>query len=86
MTIKQQYSNDVKKDINFASLKVIKNIRFTDREIDVIACLIGGRSYKKIASILSISPKTVEYHVRNIMLRIGYNSRESIIDFIEKSG
>ena len=32
----------------------IKNIAFTKREVDVIACVIGVRSYKKIAATLSI--------------------------------
>ena len=64
MKSEQQYLNEVKKDISFASLKVIKNIRFTKREIDIISCLVGGRSYKKTASILSIAPRTVEHHVR----------------------
>jgi len=39
-----------------------------------------------VASLLSISPKTVEAHTRNIMLKLGCNSRESIIDFVEKAG
>jgi len=69
----------------YAYLKNINNVIFTSREIDVIACLLSGRSSKKIASLLSISSKTIENHIRNIMLKLGYNSRESIIDFIEKS-
>ena len=67
------------------NLKLIGNIYFTTREIDIIACILGGRSSKKIASFLSISPNTVSIHIRNIMLRLGCNSRERIIDFIEKS-
>jgi len=67
-------------------LKTIDNVRFSPREIDVIACLLKGRATKKIAHILSISPKTVATHVRNIMLKLETNSREGIINFIEKSG
>ena len=63
----------------------IKNIAFTKREVDVIACVIGGRSYKKIAATLSISIKTVENHIHNIICKIKGNSKYSIIDFIEKS-
>ena len=63
----------------------INEILFTIREIDVISCLINGRSIKKIALFLSISPKTVDVHIRNIMLKIECNSREKIIDFIESS-
>lgn len=64
----------------------IKGIKFTHRELDIIAFIISGRSSKKIAALLSISPRTVENHIRNIMVKLECNSRECIIDFIEKSG
>lgn len=68
-----------------AHLTTIKEIAFTNREIDVIACVLGGRSVKKIASFLQISPRTVETHIRNVLLKIGGQSQENIIDFIENS-
>ncbi|HCC24431.1 MAG TPA: hypothetical protein DEP85_02820 [Holosporales bacterium] len=66
-------------------LQQINAIKFTRREIDVIAFFVCGRAAKKIAGFFSISPKTVENHVHNIMVKLGCNSREGIIDFIEKS-
>ncbi|OJW46804.1 MAG: hypothetical protein BGO67_11650 [Alphaproteobacteria bacterium 41-28] len=66
-------------------LEIINGVKFTRREIDIIAFLVSGRSAKKISSFLSISPKTVDFHTHNIMQKLGCNSRESIIDFIEKS-
>jgi len=68
-----------------SQLRIINEVKFTHREIDIIAFLICGRAAKKIASFFSISPKTVENHTHNIMLKLGCNSRENIIDFIEKS-
>ena len=67
-------------------LDTIKEIKFTFREIDLIACIINNRGEKKIASLLSISPRTVSAHVYNIMNKIGCNSKDQIIDFIESSG
>ena len=64
---------------------IINNIHITSREFDIIACLLGGRSTKKIASFLLISTNTVEAHIRNIMQKTGCTSRENIIDFLEKS-
>jgi len=64
---------------------ISEDIQFTSREVDIIACLLHGRSVKKIAGFFSISPKTVEVHIRNTMLKIGCNSKERIIDFIEAS-
>lgn len=63
----------------------INGIGFTPRELDILACLLGGRSAKKTASFLAISPRTVEHHLRNIMMKLGCNSQEKIIDHIEKS-
>lgn len=74
-------------DLTYQSLESINGVKFTPREIDVMACIISGRpAAKTIASLLSIEPKTVEVYIRNIRLKLGVNSRESIVNFIEKSG
>jgi tetratricopeptide (TPR) repeat protein/DNA-binding CsgD family transcriptional regulator len=75
-----------KRELYDLYLNTIKDIKFTYREIDIIVCVLHNRGEKKIASILSISPRTVGTHMHNIMLKLGYNSRDSLIDFIEKSG
>ncbi len=67
-------------------LQEVGGIKFTAREMDVIACIMHNRGEKKIAMILSISPRTVGSHARNIMSKLGCSSKELIIDFIEKSG
>ena len=69
-----------------SSLNNIKEISFTFREIDIISCVLHNRGEKKIASILSISPRTVGTHLHNISLKLNHGTREHIIDFIEKSG
>lgn len=63
---------------NFASY-------FTARELDLLACLLSGQSSKKIAALLSITPKTVDAHIHNIMQKLDFHSREQIVEFIEKS-
>jgi tetratricopeptide (TPR) repeat protein/DNA-binding CsgD family transcriptional regulator/predicted transcriptional regulator len=72
-------------DIYESHLKVINDVAFTRREVDMIACILSGRSTKKIASILSISPNTVENHIHNVMLKLGCRSQEYIIDYVEQS-
>jgi len=69
----------------FQNIETIEEIYFTPREIDIISCITNVRGIKKIAQILSISPRTVEGHIQNILLKISSNSQESIKDFIEKS-
>lgn len=66
-------------------LQDIQGYNFTQREIDIISCLLNGRAAKKIASFLNISSRTVETHIRNIMDKIDCHSKECIIDFIERS-
>lgn len=65
-------------------LHTLNDVKFSLREIDIIACLLNGRTPKGIASFLSVSPRTVETHIRNIMLKTDCHSREGIINFIEK--
>ncbi|MBS0186063.1 MAG: tetratricopeptide repeat protein [Proteobacteria bacterium] len=72
-------------DFYIKHLSILRNVHFTAREIDVIACIISARRTSKIASFLSINPRTVETHIRNIMLKLECNSQEGIIDFIENS-
>ena len=72
-------------EIYFSSLAAIETIKFSRREIDVMGCLFKGRTTKKIALILSVSPKTVATHLRNIMLKLNVASKEGILDFIEST-
>ena len=66
-------------------LHTISNIRFTARESEVLACLLFNRKEKKIAEILSISPRTIESHIANIKIKLSGCSKEQIIDFLEVS-
>lgn len=67
-------------------LTTINGIKFTHREIDIITSIIHMRGASKIASLLSISTRTVETHTANIMRKMDTNSREGIIDFVERAG
>ncbi|MBX9786075.1 MAG: tetratricopeptide repeat protein [Alphaproteobacteria bacterium] len=71
--------------ICISHLESVHGIKFTRREIDIIAYLLSGKSAKTIATCLSIAPKTIEAHMRNIMMKVECNSRDGIIEFIEKS-
>ena len=81
----QNLKKNLFQKIDPKDLEKINGVKFTFREIDILAFMLHGKSTKKIASLLVISPRTVENHVRNIMVKLECNSREAIIDFIEKS-
>lgn len=87
----------MKQDINYISINkkielynqylyTVSNINLTIREVDIIACLIKNKGDKKIANLLSISYRTVNTHVSNILKKFRCNSRGDIIDLIERSG
>lgn len=80
-----QIKNFFAQDFYEHHLSTIGNIHFTNREIDVISCLLNARGTGKIAVFLSIDKRTVETHIRNIMSKLECNTREFIIDFMEGS-
>jgi len=76
---------DFEKNKTYCALDSINGIKFTPREIDIIACILGGRGRKTSGSLLSIAEKTVESHIRNILHKLGCHSQEGIRDRLEKS-
>ena len=50
-------------------------VELTPREIETIQLLAEGLSNKEIARLLSISPRTVNFHLDNIYSKLGINSR-----------
>ena len=78
-------------NINSNDLQNIGDIKFTPREIDIIACVLCGKNAKGIAQFLSykdkiLNQRSVETHILNIRRKIKGTSKNSIIVFIEKSG
>jgi DNA-binding NarL/FixJ family response regulator len=55
------------------------------RETDVARLVAGGLSNKEIAVRLFISERTVDSHVRNILNKLGFNSRAQIASWVSSS-
>jgi DNA-binding CsgD family transcriptional regulator len=53
----------------------------TPREIDVVRLLAAGLSDRAIADALSISPRTVNGHVTNLLTKLGLDSRSAAAAF-----
>ncbi|GAB4271545.1 MAG: hypothetical protein Kow0080_17070 [Candidatus Promineifilaceae bacterium] len=47
----------------------------SDRELEVLKCVIDGLSNKEIAATLHISQNTVKVHLRNVYTKLGVTSR-----------
>jgi DNA-binding NarL/FixJ family response regulator len=56
----------------------------TDREREVLAFLVAGRSNGEIAKELFISDKTVSVHVSNILRKTGTTSRVAAAALAER--
>ncbi len=50
----------------------------SDREIEVARLIAAGRTYRQIAGELSVSQKTVEKHVGNILGKLGLANRSQV--------
>ena len=73
----------VKKVISFFSQKnsaVIPNeYMLSQRELDILKCLVNGDSYKMIADHCSISIGTVRSHISNIYKKLHINSKSEAV-------
>jgi DNA-binding CsgD family transcriptional regulator len=50
----------------------------TAQELQVSLLLAGGRTTREAAAALFLSPKTIEYHLRNVYRKLGIRSREEL--------
>ncbi|MDP1713207.1 MAG: response regulator transcription factor [Anaerolineales bacterium] len=58
----------------------------TDREREVLTHLAEGESNDQIATVLVISPKTVERHRENIMRKLNLHSRSELVRYAIRKG
>jgi DNA-binding CsgD family transcriptional regulator len=50
----------------------------TPQELQISLLLAGGRTTREAAAALFLSPKTIEYHVRNAYRKLGVHSRDEL--------
>jgi DNA-binding CsgD family transcriptional regulator len=60
--------------------------RLTPRQREVLQLVAEGHSAKEIASILRISPRTVEFHKYRIMGDLGLRTNAELVQFAIKHG
>jgi len=50
----------------------------TPQELQIALLLAGGRTTREAATALFLSPKTIEYHLRNAYRKLGVHSRDAL--------
>jgi DNA-binding NarL/FixJ family response regulator len=58
----------------------------SDREMEVLSCVVRGMSNKEIASLLGISHQTVKNHVTAILRKFGVEDRTQAVVYALKRG
>lgn len=81
----QQEITRFPEEIYSANLQMINHIKFSRREVDIIASLLSGKGTKEIAAFLSIAPRTVDNVLYIISKRINVKTRQEIIEFIKQA-
>ena len=61
-------------------------LQLTDRERQTLNMIIAGKSNKEIATLLSISPKTVDKHRTSVMNKLGVHSVAELMSLALKQG
>lgn len=57
----------------------------TPQELQIGLLLAAGRTTREAAATLFLSPKTVEYHLRHVYLKLGIHSREELARILARS-
>ena len=57
----------------------------TAQELQIALLLAGGRTTREAAATLFLSPKTVEYHLRHVYLKLGVHARDELARALAES-
>jgi two-component system, NarL family, response regulator NreC len=58
----------------------------SEREKEVLKCFAEGMSYKQVADLLNISPRTVETHRTHIMNKLGIENLAQLVKYAIRNG
>lgn len=62
------------------------NDALTPREREILKHIVGGKTNAQIATLLSLSPKTIDWHRTNLMSKLGVHSVADLVRHALQSG
>jgi DNA-binding NarL/FixJ family response regulator len=72
--------------LHTSQVKKRRDLAVTPRQLEVLQLLAEGRSAKEVASMLNLSPRTVEFHKYRLMQRLGIQNTTSLVRFAMRNG
>ncbi len=60
--------------------------RLTARQAEVLELVVQGKTYKEIASALTITERTVKYHMQEILQKLHLRNRAEVIAYAVREG
>lgn len=61
-------------------------VYFTRREVDTLRYLVDGGTVKEVAQKMDLSPRTVEFYVKNLRQKLGCSTKRCLIEWVSKMG
>ena len=60
------------------------NVYFTQREVDCLFHFLENRTIAETARFLELSPRTVEFYLKNMKMKVGVKSKEALLSIIRE--
>ena len=75
-----------RKDGESATREDVGEKALTAREREVLTLVAGGMSYKEVGAQLNLSPRTIKYHMAEIMTRLHLEHRAQVLAYAGRIG
>jgi DNA-binding NarL/FixJ family response regulator len=60
--------------------------QLTERETEVLRLVAKGMTYPQIASLLVLSPRTVQNHVQNTLIKLQLHNKAQLVRYAMEQG
>lgn len=63
----------------------LQNMYLTKREAECMFLLLKGKSINTIAEVLKLSPRTVEFYLKNMKIKLNCHTKFELIELVQHS-